>query len=100
MSDLGEILKYVAEKDMAGGKKPSLLYEEEVADGKFKIRLISDTDREAYIHTSIPYDEFLPEEELERKRNYARAYFLSMVFNAAIYGLKRKKKIDKSKPSN
>jgi hypothetical protein len=89
--DLGDILTMAAEKDIAGGKKLSLLYEEKVDDGKFKIRLISDTDREAYIHCSVPYDVCLPDVELEGKKNYLRAYFLSMVFNAAIYGMKRKK---------
>jgi hypothetical protein len=88
---LGDILTEVAKKDMAGGKKLELLYEETIEDGKFKIRLLSDTDRDAYIHTSVPYDVCLPDEELEGKKNYCRAYFLSMVFNAAIYGMKRKK---------
>lgn len=88
---LGDILTEVAQKDMAGGKKLSLLYEEKIDNGKFKIRLIADTDRDAYIHCSIPYDVTLPVEELERKKNYARSYFLSMVFNAAIYGMKQKK---------
>lgn len=97
---LGEVLTQVAEKDLAGGHKLSPLYEETIEDGKFKIRLISDTDRDAYIHTSIPYDKLLSEEELEGKKNYLRVYFLSMVFNAAIYGMKRKKKDDKTKPSN
>ena len=89
---LGDILKQVAEKDIAGGKKLSLHYQEKVEDGKFKIGLLSATDTEAYIHCSVPYDVCLPDEELEKKKNYAQAYFLSMVFNAAIYGMKRKKK--------
>lgn len=89
---LGEVLAQVEEKDMAGGHKLSPFYEETIEDGKFKIRLISDTDRDAYIHTSIPYDEMLSEEELEAKKNYLRVYFLSMVFNAALYGMKRKKR--------
>lgn len=88
---LGDILTQVAEKDTAGGKKLSLLYEEKVDGGKFKIRLLSETDEEAYIHCSVPYDVCLPDEELEKKQNYLRGYFLSMVFNAAIYGMKRKK---------
>lgn len=97
---LGDILTDVAKRDMAGGKKLSLIYEEKIEDGKFKIRLISDTDRDAYIHTSIPYDVCLPDEELEGKKNYARAYFLSMVFNAALYTVKKEKKDNKIKPSN
>lgn len=92
---LGDILSQVAEKDMAGGKKLSLLYEEKWKDGKFRIRLISDTDRDAYIHTSVPCDE-----GNEESYNYARAYFLSMVFNAALYSVKRGKKNDKIQPSN
>lgn len=91
---LGDILIEVVKKDMAGGKKLSLLYEEKVEDGKFKIRLISETDPDAYIHCSVPYD------GTEGAENYARAYFLSMVLNAAIHGVKRKKNINKTKPSN
>lgn len=83
---LGDILTEVVKKDMAGGKKLDLEYEEKYKDGKFRIRLRSETDPDAYIHTSVPCDE--GEEE---KYNYARAYFLSMVFNAAIYGMKKKK---------
>lgn len=97
---LGDILTQVAEKDPAGGKKLSLLYEEKVEDGKFKIRLISDTDRETYIHCSLPYDICLPDKDLEDKKNHLRAYFLSMVFNAAIYGMKRKKQSKKDGNSN
>jgi len=84
----GDILREVVQKDLAGGKRFSLLYEEKIEDDKFKIRLVSETDPEAYIHASVPYD------GLESTENYARAYFLSMVFNAAIYGVKRKKNKD------
>jgi hypothetical protein len=94
---LGDILSDVAKRDMAGGHKMDLLYEEKVSDGKFRIRLISDTDRDAYIHCSVPYDEYLPEEQLEGTRNYARAYFLSMVFNSAIRQMKREKADHKKK---
>lgn len=97
---LGDILAEVANKDLAGGKKLSLIYEERVADGKFRIRLISDTDRDCYIHTSVPYDDTLPDDLLEGKKNYARAYFLSMLFNSGIYMMKREKKNNKIKPSN
>jgi hypothetical protein len=97
---LGDILTQVAEKDLSGGKKLSPLYEEKVDDGKFKIRLLSETDPDAYIHCSIPYDVCLSYEELEGKKNYLRSYFLSMVFNAAIHGVKRKKQNNKTKPSN
>lgn len=92
---LGDILTEVVRKDMAGGKKLNLEYEEKWKDGKFRIRLGSETDPDAYIHTSVPCDEYD-----EEKYNYARAYFLSMVFNAAIYGVKRDKPGKKIKPSN
>ncbi len=94
---LGDILAEVASKDLAGGRKLDLLYEEKVDDGKFRIRLISDTDRDAYIHCSVPYDVCLSGEELEIKKNYARAYFLSMVFNASIRQMKREKPNNKKK---
>jgi hypothetical protein len=94
---LGEILEDIANKDIAGGHRMDLIYEEKVSDGKFKIRLISDTDRDAFIHCSVPYDLALPGEELEQKKNYARAYFLSMVFNSAIRQMKREKSDHKKK---
>lgn len=94
---LGDILADVAKRDMAGGHKLELLYEEKVHDGKFRIRLISDTDRDAYIHCSVPYDVALGDDELEGKKNYARAYFLSMVFNSAIRQMKREKSDHKKK---
>lgn len=92
---LGDVIMEVVKKDMAGGKKLDLDYQETYKDGRFRVRLISETDPDAYIHTSVPC-----EEGEEEKYNYARAYLLSMVFNAAIYGIKRKKKDDKIKPSN
>jgi hypothetical protein len=94
---LGDIFEETAKKDIAGGHRLSLLYEEKISDGKFRIRLISDTDRDAYIHCSVPYDLALPGQELENQKNNARAYFLSMVFNAAIRQMKREKKDDKKK---
>lgn len=94
---LGEILEQVAKEDKAGGHKLDLIYEEKIADGKFRIRLFSDTDRDAYIHCSVPYDLTLPDEHLEQKKNYGRAYFLSMVFNSAIRQMKRDKSDNKKK---
>lgn len=94
---LGDVLTDVAKRDMAGGHKLDLLYEETISEGKFRIRLISDTDRDAYIHCSVPYDVCLSDEELEGKKNYARAYFLSMVFNSAIHQMKREKSDNKKK---
>lgn len=93
---LGEILEHIAKEDKAGGHKLNLVYEERVSDGKFRIRLISDTDRDAYIHCSVPYSPVSPDEEVEIK-NYARAYFLSMVFNSAIRQMKRDKSDNKKK---
>lgn len=87
---LGDILKEVAKKDIGGGKKLDLLYEEKEEDGIFKIRLLSQTDPDAYIHCSVPYDSTMRRSR-EETENYARAYFLSMVFNSALYGMKRKK---------
>lgn len=91
---LGDILENVAKKDMAGGKKHGLIYEEKYVDGNIKISLRSETDPDAFLHCSVPFD------GLETTTNYARAYFLSMVFNSAIYGMKRKKKDNKIKPTN
>lgn len=96
---LGDILAEVVRKDMAGGKKLDLVYEEKEENGKFKIRLISQSDPDIYIHTSVPYDETLTRSR-EETENYARAYFLSMVFNAALHSVKRGKKDNKIKPSN
>lgn len=90
----GDILAQIAEKDLAGGKKLSIQYQESFKDGKFRIRLWSQTDPDAYIHTSVPDD------GTEECQNYARAYILSMVFNAGIHGVKRGKKENKIKPSN
>lgn len=87
---LGDILTEATVKDLAGGKKNQLLYQEYVKDGEFKIKLSSGTDTDAYIQCSVP------DKGLEEEKNYLRAYFLSMVFNAAIYGMKRKKQINKN----
>lgn len=91
---LEDIFAEVAKKDMAGGKKLGLLYEEKYVDGNIKISLRSEVDPDGYLHCTVPFD------GLETTKNYARAYFLSMVFNAAIYGMKRKKKDNKIKPTN
>jgi|SRR5882762_1126300 len=96
---LGDILTQAAEKDLAGGKKLSLLYEEKEEDGRFKIRLLSQTDPDAYVHCSFPYDETMVRSR-EETENYTRVYFLSMVFNSALYVIKRGKKNNKIKPSN
>jgi hypothetical protein len=87
---LGEILEKIAEDDKAGGKKHDLSYQEYVKDGHFRIKLSSGTDKDAYLQCSVP------DNGLEEEKNYLRSYFLSMVFNAAIYGMKRKKSIKNS----
>lgn len=84
---LGQILEKVAEDDKAGGKKQELSYEEYVKEGTFWIKLRSEVDKDAYIQCSVP------DNGLEEEKNYLRSYFLSMVFNAAIFGMKRKKSI-------
>lgn len=96
---LGDILAEVAKRDIAGGKKLDLLYEEKEKEGKFTIRLLSQSDPDAYIHCSVPYDVTMRRSRDETE-NYARANFLSMVFNAALYSIKRGKKDSKIKPSN
>jgi len=83
---LGDILQQAAQRDMAGKQlQNGLRYSELVVDGKFQIKFSSDKHEEATIECSVPYTGN-PEEE-----NYARLYFLSMVFNAAIHGMKRMK---------
>lgn len=89
---LGDVLKEAAKRDLAGKKvlsfggdvKSPLQYTEQVKDGKFEIKLGTTEDEEAYIECSVPHD------GTEATQNYCRLYFLSMVFNAAIYGMKRK----------
>jgi hypothetical protein len=96
---LGDVLKEAAKRDMAMGRqlqysgavKSRLEYSEEIKDGKFEIRLTSTEDKDAFVETSIPYD------GSETSENYCRMYFLSMVFNAAIFGMKRKKENEKKK---
>lgn len=86
---LGDILKDAAFRDLAGGKQNKLVYTESFRDGQFHITLRSDADREAFITCSAP------DNDKEEEYNYLRAYFLSMAFNAAIYGMKRKKQTKK-----
>lgn len=83
---LGEILSQAAVKDLAGANKKDLVYTELVKGGKFEIKLQSLSDKEAYIECSVP------DKNTEEEKNYLRLYFLSMVFNAATYGMKRLRK--------
>ena len=100
---LGDVLTEAAKRDLSAQKdltysgdvKSRTRYTEEVKDGMFQIRLFSTSpdDKDAFIETSIPYD------GSETTQNYARMYFLSMVYNAALYGMK-KKKDNKKLPGN
>lgn len=81
---LGDIIQEAIKRDMASEKKVNqLLYSETVIGGKFQIKFMSGNHAEASIEVSVPYTGKQEEE------NYARLYFLSMAFNAAILGLKR-----------
>lgn len=82
---LGDILWEAASKDLAWQKKHKLLYMEFVKDGKFEIKLSSDLEKDAFVECSALDD------GNEETKNYLRLYFLSMVFNAAIYGMRRLK---------
>ena len=82
--NLGDILKMAADKNLSkrnidGGLK----YIELVKDGNFCIKLYSDKYEEATIECSVPYT------GKQEDENYARMYFLAMVFNSAIFGMKR-----------
>lgn len=80
---LGEVLQTAVSKDLAHGGKKGMVYTEFINNGKFECKLSSSLYPEASIECSAPDD------GTEETKNYARAYFLSMVFNAAIYGTKR-----------
>ncbi len=82
---LGDILKISADKDLAGEGKNKLVYSELVLGDTLKIKLSSLTHKEAFVECSIPF------KDSEEETNYLRTYFLSMVFNAAIHGMKRMK---------
>jgi len=81
--DLGEILKQAATKDLSHNGKKGIAYTELINSGKFEIKLSSSVYPEAFIECS------LPNVTTEEEKNYLRIYFLSMIFNAAIYGTKR-----------
>lgn len=81
---LGEILQMAAAKDMASPeKKNGLLYSEFLKEGRFEIKLSSSKFKDAFIECSVP------DKGTEEEKNYCRIYFLSMVYNAAIHGMKR-----------
>ena len=98
---LGDVLKQAAKLDLSGQKeltfggatKSRMRYTEEIKDGRFEIRLYSTVEGEedVFIENSIPYD------GSETTENYARMYLLSMVFNAALYGMRKQKKKEPKK---
>ena len=83
---LGDVLQQAVQKDLASnGVNNGLVYSELVKEGRLEIKLSSTKHEEATVECSIPFNGY-PEEE-----NYLRLYFLSMVFNAAVHGMKRMK---------
>jgi hypothetical protein len=89
--NLGDILKHSAVKDLAGLNKNELVYSESIKGDLFEIRLSSLIHKEAFVECTIP------NKNSEEEKNYLRIYFLSMVFNAAIHGMKRMKHTKKKK---
>lgn len=90
--NLGQILQEACLRNLSEPIKTKLnpiSYQEWEDDGKFKIELLSTDHKEAYIHCE------LPNLGNEQERNYLRMYFLSMCFNAAIYGMKKQKQFKK-----
>ena len=89
--NLGDILKMAAQKDLAAFEiKNGLIYREWKEDGCFKIKL-SCKHEEAYVECSIPYT------GIEDEENYARLYFLSMVFNESMWSMIKKNKYKRHK---
>jgi len=82
---LGEVLQKAATNDFGGASKNAIGYTELIKDGKFCIKLYSAIDKDAFIECSIP------DKGTEEEKNYCRLHFLSLTFNAAIYGVKRSK---------
>lgn len=83
---LGDIIQQAIQRDMAGkDSQNGLSYSELVVDNRFCIKFSSAKYPEATIECSVPYNGTQEEE------NYCRLYFLSMAFNAAVYGMKRMK---------
>lgn len=88
---LGDVLAEAARRDISIEgralplKEGPFRYTELLKEGRFEIRLSSTTDENAFVETSIPADGLVATE------NYCRVQFLSMVFKAAIAGMKRKK---------
>jgi len=84
---LGEIFKEAAKRDLSAREKKGIEYSEIIENGRHQIRLSCEAFKEAWIETDVE------EGYLEANQNYNYLYFLSMVFNAAIYGMKRMKEV-------
>lgn len=84
---LGEIFRQAAQQDLSAREKKGIEYFETIENGRHQIRLSCEAFKEAWIQTDVE-DGFI-----EANRNYNYLYFLSMVFNAAIYGMKRSKEM-------
>lgn len=83
---LGNILESAAVKHLAfPEQKGDLDYTESEKDGRFCINFSSAKSPEAAIECSVPFT------GSDEEKNYLRLYFLSMVYNAAIHGMKRLK---------
>ncbi len=82
---LTDIIQLAVTRDPAGKEvQNGLSYSEFVVENRFCIKFASEKHPEATIECSVPYT------GMEQEENYCRLYFLSMAFNAAIYGMKRK----------
>lgn len=82
---LGDIIQEAVKRDTAGKESQNgLSYTEMVVGNRFCIKFSSAKHPEASIECSVPYN------GLQEEENYARLHFLSMAFNSAIYGMKRK----------
>jgi len=82
---LGGIIQMAIQRDMAGKEvQNGLSYSELVVDNRFCIKMSSEKHPEATVECSVPYT------GMQEEENYCRLYFLSMVFNAAVHGMKRR----------
>lgn len=88
---LGDILKMAADKDLAGKNVNGLSYIEIIRGSNYHVKLFSSVHKDAFVECELPYS------GKEDEVNYLRTYFLSMVFNAAIAGMKRIKNKKKNK---
>lgn len=83
---LGDILKDAAVRDLSiENNDNKISYKEFIEDNKFCINFSCSKFPEASIDCSVPFT------GKDEERNYLILYFLSMVYNAAIHGMKRMK---------